>query len=49
MDSITISTTEYDQLIKDSEFLCCLQEIGVDNWCGYDDAIALYRKKLGVI
>ena len=34
-ETITISKKEYDQLIKDSEFLEALRQAGVDNWDGY--------------
>ena len=36
---ITITETEYDQLIKDQELLRALQNAGVDNWEGYDSAL----------
>ncbi len=42
--SITISTEEYDQLVKDSEFCWALKAAGVDNWQGYDDAMAILRE-----
>jgi len=38
-EMITISKTEYEQLKKDSEFLCALRTAGVDNWDGYDYAM----------
>ena len=37
-ETITISKEEYDQLVKDSDFLNALQSVGVDNWEGYSDA-----------
>lgn len=33
---ITITKEEYKQLLKDSEILNRLYELGVDNWEGYD-------------
>ena len=33
-----IEEKELAQLIKDSYRLGCLEEAGVDNWCGYDEA-----------
>lgn len=43
-NEITISQREYDQLVKDSETLQALEQCGVDNWCGYDEALALMRE-----
>ena len=37
-ETITISKKEYDQLVKDSEFLEALRAAGVDNWEGYSIA-----------
>ena len=37
-EMITITKKEYDELIKDSDFLSCLESCGVDNWEGYSDA-----------
>lgn len=36
---ITISISEYNQLVEDSLRLEYLERWGVDNWCGYSDAI----------
>lgn len=36
---VTITLEEYEQLLKDSEFLQALREYGVDNWDGYDEAL----------
>ena len=41
-ETITISKKEYDQLIKDSDFLACLMQTGVDNWDGFEDAQTMY-------
>ena len=38
---VTITKEEYDQLVKDSEFLDALKGCGVDNWEGYTDACAM--------
>lgn len=38
-DTVTISKKEYEQLLKDRRFLACLKSAGVDNWCGYEDAL----------
>lgn len=37
-EKVTISKREYDRLVKDSEWLSCLEAAGVDNWQGFDDA-----------
>lgn len=38
MSTITITKSEYRQLLKDSELLSRLEGAGVDNWNGWDDA-----------
>lgn len=40
-DQVTISREEYERLKKDSEWLACLEAVGVDNWSGIDLAIDL--------
>ncbi|MGE7271398.1 hypothetical protein ACQKK5_08060 [Brevibacillus panacihumi] len=35
---VTIPQSEYESLLRDSEFLSCLEACGVDNWQGYSDA-----------
>ena len=40
---VSISFQEYNQLLKDSDFLNCLQRAGVDNWDGYDYACEEYN------
>lgn len=42
-----ISTEEYESLLEDSVQLRLLEEHGVDNWEGYDDAMAKYWEGLG--
>lgn len=42
--TITIPKSEYDQLIKDSEFLEALRSAGVDNWEGYDFAFEILKE-----
>ena len=44
-EMITITKTEYEKLKRDSWFLICLQACGVDNWCGYDDAIEMMQEE----
>ncbi|MFL1672633.1 hypothetical protein [Paenibacillus dendritiformis] len=36
--TITIAKSEYERLLRDSEFLGCLEACGVDNWGGYSEA-----------
>lgn len=36
--TVTISTEEYNDLLKKEEFLEALESCGVDNWDGYSDA-----------
>ena len=38
METVIIPKEEYDQLVKDSEFLNALRAAGVDNWEGYCNA-----------
>tara|TARA_Y100000780_G_C13682823_1_gene416628 strand:- start:397 stop:588 length:192 start_codon:yes stop_codon:yes gene_type:complete len=37
----------YKELIKDQHLLTCLQNNGVDNWQGWDDAIDEYNEMYG--
>jgi hypothetical protein len=45
--TVTIPKSEYDALIKASIKLSCLENQGVDNWSGYDDAMDAYRAEIG--
>lgn len=38
---VAISKDRYEQLVKDSEFLSCLEDAGVDSWYGYSYAYEL--------
>jgi hypothetical protein len=38
-EMITITLAEYRGLMRDSEALELLHGAGVDNWCGYYDAL----------
>lgn len=42
-EKVTIDKKEYDELVKDSEFLQALQEAGVDNWGGYSFAVEILK------
>jgi hypothetical protein len=37
-ETVTITKKEYEQLLRDSEWLSCLEAAGVDNWQGFDYA-----------
>lgn len=40
-EMVTITKQEYERLLRDSEELGCLEACGVDNWCGYGDAMEM--------
>ena len=40
-EMITISMSEYKELVQRDNWLSCLEDAGVDNWIGYDFAIEL--------
>jgi len=42
--TVTITQKEYAELVKDSNFLACLEDAGVDNWSGYDYAREAYQE-----
>mgnify|MGYP003402366186 CR=1 FL=1 len=44
METVTISKREYDDLLKDQFWLQCLEEAGVDNWGGIEEAIEIKRE-----
>jgi hypothetical protein len=44
-EQVTITKKEYDQLKKDSIWLCCLEEAGVDNWEGISYAYELRNEE----
>ena len=44
-ETVTITKKEYDQLKDDQLKLECLEGVGVDNWCGWDDAMSFYREQ----
>ena len=43
---VTITEAEYYNLIEKDVLLSCLENQGVDNWDGYDEAIKEYRRWL---
>lgn len=44
-ETVTIPQAEYDEMIERIEWLECLEQAGVDNWDGYDEARELYRER----
>lgn len=43
-DTVTISKKRYEELLKDEATLAALDEMGVDNWCGYDEAMRILKE-----
>jgi hypothetical protein len=43
-ETITISKKKYEELVKDGQFLRCLQYAGVDNLGGYEDALDIMKE-----
>lgn len=43
-ETIIISKSDYEQLLRDQELLGCLEACGVDNWSGWDDAIEMFTE-----
>jgi len=37
-NTITIDKGEYDRLLEDAFWLMCLEQAGVDNWIGFEEA-----------
>lgn len=44
-EKITISKSQYEELLSDSKFLDCLRAAGVDNWEGYGDACQQFQEE----
>jgi len=44
VETIQVSKREYEQLLKDQLWLQCLEEAGVDNWQGFDEARNIWRE-----
>lgn len=42
--TINITKEEYDNLIQDSLILRALEDSGVDNWEGYEEAMKLMKE-----
>ena len=43
-EMVTITKMEYDKLLDDSRWLQCLEEAGVDNWQGRDEAVVIKKQ-----
>ena len=43
---VELTKAEYDSLVEDQNFLRCLEAAGVDNWEGYETAVALSREEI---
>ena len=44
-EMVTITKEEYDELKRDSFFLACLENAGVDNWEWYDEARTIFQEE----
>ena len=43
VETVTITTKEYNELVEDQDFLNALRSAGVDNWSGWDDACDIFN------
>jgi hypothetical protein len=44
IETVTIPKSQYERLLKDSDWLGCLEAAGVDNWQGIDMAHEMHRE-----
>ncbi|QBX32938.1 hypothetical protein [Enterococcus phage vB_EfaS_PHB08] len=44
-DTVIISYSEYERLVKAEAFLNALEAAGVNNWSGYGDALDMYEEE----
>lgn len=44
-ETVTIPKDEYDRLVKDSDWLGCLEAAGVDSWEGFEEAIRIRNEE----
>lgn len=42
-DTVNIPRGEYEELLEDSLFLSHLEDVGVDSWEGYGEALQAYN------
>jgi hypothetical protein len=47
-EMVTVTKTEYERLLARDFWLGCLEEAGVDNWRGIDEAYRINRLASGV-
>ena len=45
-ETVEITQEEYGSLVRDSIELQCLHAAGVDNWEGYDEAMAMFAEEM---
>lgn len=46
-EKIIISKEVYEKLVRDQNFLSCLENAGVDNWVGYSYAHEIFEEEYG--
>jgi phage pi2 protein 07 len=46
-EMVTVTKTEYERLLARDFWLGCLEEAGVDNWQGIDEAKRIKRTEQG--
>ncbi len=46
VEMVTIQKSEYDRLLRDSDWLECMNQAGVDNWDGIENAREFQRKEV---
>lgn len=44
-NNVELTKRKYVQLTQDQDFLRCLEVCGVDNWSGYEYAVAMFQKE----
>lgn len=44
-EGVTINHEEYERLLENDEWASALEDTGVDNWEGYDEALRLFRER----
>jgi hypothetical protein len=44
-EMVTVPFSKYESMVRDSEFLSCLQAAGVDNWEGYGEARGMMEEE----
>lgn len=43
---VVLGKADYESLVDDMNKLMCLEALGVDNWDGYDEAMAMMQGEL---